>query len=678
VRDQRHRISEIHRFGGPYRRYLYGVGDTIIEEQDGNGDTLVKHAIFPNGLHRASTLASGEKYLYEYDASGNFTRASSSKHEVRQQHREGHRTLDERDGDGIRHEYTAALLLAETRYFEHFRVSYAYTEDSKLRITTPDGSTHVVWQDQTRVVRENGNGTSEAMSFDAKERLVSRACWRSGNGALGAFWTTGYDYDAAGCLLSCVDGSRAQRYEYDEDQRLVAQHDHRGERRFVYDAAGNLTTTPQHRAVDYGEGNLLQRADFDHFYFDVRRRLAQHERPQGRASEYSYDSFDQLVQVRFRDREQVWRAAYDGLGRRLWRQYGADRTDFYWDGDRLAAERFPDGKLRLYVYVNEDALVPFMWLDYSDPKADPAGGKAFYLFAAPTGMPLRVEDANGDEVWRATAVDAYGELDETGAACPTRLRFAGHFHDEHLNLTYNRFRDYDPALGRYLQPDPLGHAGGINLFAYSANPLVEVDLRGLMHKKQARAAAESGSGGNKRGSEQDGPKLKGVSKSERALAAAPGNTRAQQRARKKVVSAFLSQHGQEYDPNAKRLKKPTPKQVRDQLRGHDTSKPVKVGPPPRAPSPKYQWQRKSGNQGSYYGDADARPTEVGIAGINRGDDGRYVGKQQKAYKIKRNAPYLESTSAPVKDRWSVKGQPVQTSGGKQQWVIPERSDATPL
>src|SRR5690606_13485343 len=53
-------------------------------------------------------------------------------------------------------------------------------------------------------------------------------------------------------------------------------------------------------------------------------------------------------QVSWSDRSETWRAAYDGLGRRIWREYGGQRTDFYWDGDWLAGYYATFGPTRLY------------------------------------------------------------------------------------------------------------------------------------------------------------------------------------------------------------------------------------------------------------------------------------------------------------------------------------------
>jgi RHS repeat-associated protein len=125
--------------------------------------------------------------------------------------------------------------------------------------------------------------------------------------------------------------------------------------------------------------------------------------------------------------------------------------------------------------------VPIAFTEYADAAAEPESGTSYFVHSDPVGMPLHIEDASGRIVWWATRIDPYGLVGvHPTSELEYNLRWPGHYLDPETGLHYNRYRYYDPALGRYLQSDPLGYGGSeINLYAYPANPLVHVDVLGL-------------------------------------------------------------------------------------------------------------------------------------------------------------------------------------------------------
>jgi len=56
----------------------------------------------------------------------------------------------------------------------------------------------------------------------------------------------------------------------------------------------------------------------------------------------------------------------------------------------------------------------------------------------------------------------------------------GYYTDRETGFIYCTFRYYDPTLGRWMNRDPSGYAGGLNLYAYcDGNPVMESDPLGL-------------------------------------------------------------------------------------------------------------------------------------------------------------------------------------------------------
>lgn len=166
---------------------------------------------------------------------------------------------------------------------------------------------------------------------------------------------------------------------------------------------------------------------------------------------------------------------YDPFGRRYSKTVNGVTTVFLHDeADNEVAEF--DGAsgtlLRYRLYSGNSTGAPVVTL-----REDGYTGEAIPALDR-LGSVMSTSDGYGQYLG-ATAYLPYGQS-QTGTPPPgSGFGFAGYRYDAETGLYYVRNRYYDPRLGRWLQPDPIGQEGGVNLYAYVNNdPLNLTDPSG--------------------------------------------------------------------------------------------------------------------------------------------------------------------------------------------------------
>jgi RHS repeat-associated protein len=114
-----------------------------------------------------------------------------------------------------------------------------------------------------------------------------------------------------------------------------------------------------------------------------------------------------------------------------------------------------------------------------------ASVQLYFIHVDHLNTPRLIADENQTTVWTWEQQEPFGDNpanedpDGNSVAFEFNLRFPGQYFDKETNLAYNVARDYDSAIGSYVQADPIGVLTSLNMYGYGLqNPLTNVDPTG--------------------------------------------------------------------------------------------------------------------------------------------------------------------------------------------------------
>lgn len=481
-RDLAGRVARIDFPDGSHRAYRYDKIGRLIGDDASDGSTIEHKRDLVGRLTESIVTSAGRSHrtVFERDAYGNILVERQGDRVLRYGYDLDHRPVERVlfDGTTTRYSFDRAGDLSG---LEHAGARFGFERDAGGR----------------EVRRSDGRGVyTVEHAFDVMDRIVEQRVQSTTSGADGVrdvLAQRQYRYDRVGRLTDVDDSVwGATSYRYDAVGRLVEEAHADRRRAFTYDPAGSMVSALERLGAPAGAtprwklspGNRLVETEAHKYVFDKRaRRIAKRNKKTGEITDYVWDARDQLREVKLPDGARVT-MDYDAFGRRVRKDVvpaGSQRTkttEFVWDRDQICADLSPDKGVRVFVHHPNGGT----------PLLQTEKGETFQVITDHIGVPRELVDSAGRVAWRGS-FDAWGRrIDEQwddlgeknrGYRVRSPFRLLGQYEDEETGLTVTRYRQFDPEVGRWLSPDPLGVRGGLNLHGFDGTPTVHVDPLGL-------------------------------------------------------------------------------------------------------------------------------------------------------------------------------------------------------
>jgi RHS repeat-associated protein len=505
--DNKGNLIKETRASGHQKTYTYNAVDQLIKQKDANGNEIqyqydqTGNLIEESHFVKDQTTAA-QRITYSYNDSGQLTGVDQSgdtqssfnyildKLGRRIKETITYQSNNQKISKELQYGYDADGNLASITYPDNSVVQYHYVQGQLQQVQLPNGE-KITWDsyrwNQPESITAPGSKTS--INYTALQQPLSIQVTNADNKVL---LQRNYQYDKSGNIIQSNTEQGIIDYRYDALDRLTQVNPDQSLQQkglpvesYSYDATGNRTGSAHQtgewqynsngQLTQWGEGKQQTALSYDAAGNLISEQL------NGKQRSYQYDSINQLISIQDDDTEKA-HYQYDPFGRRISKTVNGETTYYLYSDEGLIAELDQNGTMQVAYGWMPDTVwgTSPLWQTSLDNNQTLKNADYHYLITDYLGTPQLAVNSRGQQTWKGIA-DAFGntQLDPDNQI-NLNLRQPGQYYDQESGLYYNLARHYNPQTGRYIEADPLGVMGGLNLYGYAnANPLMYADPYGL-------------------------------------------------------------------------------------------------------------------------------------------------------------------------------------------------------